>query len=86
MKAKSSLKVFIRFLNIINLKYRRKGLMSFKQYWILAKNLSKYAHCILVDDFSRRIEMIYSLEYFGEENLKFVVEDKLAFFFFNPAA
>ena len=51
-----------------------------------AKNLSKYAHCVVVDDFSRRIEMIYSLEYFGEENLKFVVEDKLAFFFFNPAA
>ena len=44
-----------------------------------AKTLSKNAKCIVVDDFSRRIEMLYSLEYFGDENLKFVVEDKLAF-------
>ena len=199
MKSNILLKTFFRFIRIINLKYRRKGLMSFKQYWILAKNiekhapcnllvfglgydsllwnslnkggktvflednkewiknfsdsnllikeviyktkiqdykkygfndkvlmldldkeiynenwdiiivdaplghqpprkwsgpgrmsslftaktLSKNAKCIVVDDFSRRIEMLYSLEYFGDENLKFVVEDKLAFFFFS---
>tara|TARA_Y100001968_G_C19201926_1_gene640412 strand:- start:117 stop:737 length:621 start_codon:yes stop_codon:yes gene_type:complete len=50
-----------------------------------AKLLSKNAKCIVVDDFFRRIEMLYALEYFGDEALSHVVEDKLAFFILNSS-
>ena len=45
-----------------------------------AKKLSKFAKCIIVDDFARKIENEYSLYYFGKKNLYKVIEKKLAFF------
>ena len=39
-----------------------------------------HENIVVVDDFSRKIEKIYSLRYFGEENLYKTVENKLAFF------
>ena len=45
-----------------------------------AKKLSKYARYIVVDDFSRKIENLYSKEYFGKKNLYKIIDNKLAFF------
>ena len=45
-----------------------------------AKKLSKFAKCIIVDDFARKIENKYSLHYFGKKNLYKIIEKKLAFF------
>lgn len=48
-----------------------------------AKELSKFAKCIIVDDFTRKIENEYSLHYFGKKNLYKIIEKKLAFFKFD---
>ena len=48
-----------------------------------AKQLSKYAKCIIVDDFSREIEKAYSCKYFGKKNIYKLINNKLAFFKIN---
>lgn len=45
-----------------------------------ASLLIKEDGIVIVDDFNREVERIYSTHYFGEENLVKVVEEKVAFF------
>jgi len=45
-----------------------------------ASSLIKEDGIVVIDDFNREVERIYSTHYFGEENLFKVVEEKVAFF------